>query len=323
MNRIGDIALFLRVLDLGSISAAARSLDLSVAVASQRLKRLERDLGVRLLHRTTRRLHATPEGAALAEQGRPLVEDLEALTGGLRQAGVDVSGTLRVTASASFGRQYLSPLLPEFLALHPRVKLSIHLTDQMVDLVSSGFDLAIRIGALDDSTLVARKLAVNHRVLCASPEYLRRHGTPRTPQELADHECVLLVGSQGRQDVWRFGDGAGGEIVVRVRGRMETNYGEIVRDAVVAGMGIAIHSSWHVVRDLREGRLVQVLSDYPIVDSGIYAVMPQRRLVPPRVRAFVDFLAGKFAVPPWNQAAQATREVEVLAPLPRAGEGLG
>jgi len=300
MDRIGDIALFLRVLDLGSISAAARSLDLSVAVASQRLKRLERDLGVRLLHRTTRRLHATPEGAALAEQGRPLVEDLEALTGGLRQAGAEISGTLRVTASASFGRQYLSPLLPEFLALHPRVKLSINLTDQMVDLVSAGFDLAIRIGALDDSSLVARKLAVNQRVLCASPDYLRRHGTPRTPQELTEHECVLLVGSQGRQDVWRFGDGAGGEIAVRVRGRMETNYGEIVRDAVVAGMGIAAHSDWHVVRDLREGRLVQVLADYPIAESGIYAVMPQRRLVPPRVRAFADFLAEKFANPPWG-----------------------
>lgn len=299
MDRIGDIALFLKVLDLGSISAAARSLDLSVAVASQRLKRLERDLGVRLLHRTTRRLHATPEGAALAEQGRPLVEDLEALTGGLRQAGADITGTLRVTASASFGRQYLSPLLPEFLALHPRVKLSIDLTDQMLDLVSAGFDLAIRIGALEDSSLVARKLATNHRLLCASPGYLRRHGTPRTPQDLAEHECVLLVGSAGRQDVWRFGDGAGGEIAVRVRGRVETNYGELVRDSAVAGMGIAVHSSWHVCEDLRAGRLVQVLPDYPIADSGIYAVMPQRRLVPPRVRAFVDFLAERFADPPW------------------------
>ena len=305
MDRIGDLTLFLRVLDLGSISAAARSLDLSVAVASQRLKRLERDLGVRLLHRTTRRLHATPEGAALAEQGRPLVEDLEALTGGLRQAAAEISGTLRVTASASFGRQYLSPLLPEFLALHPRVKLSINLTDQMVDLVSAGVDLAIRIGALDDSSLVARKLAVNRRVVCASPDYLRRHGTPRTPQDLVEHECVLLVGSQGRQDVWRFGDGAGGEIVVRVRGRMETNYGELVRDGAVAGMGIAIHSNWHASRDLREGRLVQVLQDYPIAESGIYAVMPQRRLVPPRVRAFVDFLAEKFADPPWETDSRA------------------
>jgi DNA-binding transcriptional LysR family regulator len=131
MDRVGDISLFLRVLDLGSISAAARSLDLSVAVASQRLKRLERDLGVRLLHRTTRQLHATPEGAALAEQGRVLVEDLEALTSGLRQTATEVAGTLRVTLPASFGRQYISPLLPEFLARHPRVKLSVNLNDQL------------------------------------------------------------------------------------------------------------------------------------------------------------------------------------------------
>jgi len=302
-DRIDDLSLFLRVLDLGSISAAARSLDLSVAVASQRLKRLEHELGVRLLHRTTRTLHATPEGAALAEQGRMLVEDLEALTSGLRQSGTDVSGTLRVTTSASFGRQYISPLLPEFLATHPRIRLSINLTDQMLDLVSAGFDLAIRIGALEDSSLVARKLASNRRVLCASPDYLRRHGTPRTPEDLVDHECVLLVGSQGRQDVWRMSDRDGHEIAVRVHGRLETNFGEVVRDAVVAGLGIAMHSSWHVCDDLRTGRLQALLPDYAIADTGIYALMPQRRLMPPRVRAFVDFLAERFGDdPPWERA---------------------
>ncbi|WP_316156166.1 LysR family transcriptional regulator [Cupriavidus sp. BIC8F] len=302
MDRIGDIGLFLRVLDLGSISAAARSLDLSVAVASQRLQRLERELGVRLLHRTTRRLHATPEGAVLAEQGRALVDDLEALGTSLRQAGTGVSGTLRVTTSSSFGRLYISPLLPEFLAQHPGLTLSVNLTDNVLDLVSAGFDLAIRIGALDDSTLVARRLANNRRLLCASPDYLRRRGTPRTPQELARHDCLVLVGSQGRQDLWRLGDGAGGEIAVRVRGRIEANTGELLSDAALAGFGIALHSTWHVSADLHAGRLVQVLPDYPLADTGIYAVMPQRRLAPPRVRAFVDFLAGRFGDnPPWEQ----------------------
>jgi DNA-binding transcriptional LysR family regulator len=191
MDRIGDIGLFLRVLDLGSISAAARSLDLSVAVASQRLQRLERDLGVRLLHRTTRRLHATPEGAILAEQGRVLVEDLEALSSSLRQAGAGVTGTLRLTTSASFGRQYVSPLLPDFLRAHPGVNLSIDLTDHVLDLVSSGYDLAIRIGALEDSTLVARKLADNQRLLCASPAYLREHGYPESPADLVRHQCLV------------------------------------------------------------------------------------------------------------------------------------
>lgn len=303
MDRIGDIGLFLRVLDLGSISAAARSLDLSVAVASQRLQRLERDLGVRLLHRTTRRLHATPEGAVLAEQGRALVEDLEALSGSLRQAGTGVTGVLRVTTSSSFGRQYVSPLLPDFLRAHPGVSLSISLTDHVLDIVSSGFDLAIRIGQLADSTLVARKLADNARVLCASPDYLRRHGVPQTPQDLANHECLVLVGSQGRADVWRLGDGAGGEIAVRVRGRVEANTGELLADAAIAGFGIALHSVWHVCHELRAGRLVQVLADYPLADSGIYAVMPQRRLVPPRVRAFVDYLAERWGeAPPWDAA---------------------
>ncbi|MFC5436336.1 LysR family transcriptional regulator [Rhodanobacter umsongensis] len=302
MDRVGDLSLFLRVLDLGSISAAARSLDLSVAVASQRLKRLERELGVRLLHRTTRQLHATPEGAALAEQGRALVEDLEALTGGLRQSATEVSGTLRVTIPASFGRQYISPLLPEFLALHPRVKLSVNLNDQILDLVGSGFDLGIRVGALGDSGLVARQLATNRRVLCASPDYLRRHGVPRTPADLATHDCLLLVGSQGRQDVWRFTDRKGREVAQRVQGRFESNQGELLRDAVVAGLGIALHSVWHVHEELRAGRLQVLLPDYPIAATGIHAVMPQRRLVPPRVRAFVDFLAGRLGEhPPWER----------------------
>ena len=302
MDRIGDLSLFLRVLDLGSISAAARSLDLSVAVASQRLKRLERELGVRLLHRTTRQLHATPEGAALAEQGRALVEDLEALTGGLRQSATEVTGTLRVTLPASFGRQYISPLLPEFLALHPRVKLSVNLNDQMLDLVGSGFDLGIRVGALGDSGLVARQLAVNRRVLCAAPDYLRRHGTPRTPADLAKHDCLLLVGSHGRQDSWRFTNRKGHEIVQRVQGRFESNQGELLRDAVVAGLGIALHSVWHVHEQLRDGRLQVLLPGYSIATTGIHAVMPQRRLVPPRVRAFVDFLAERFGKhPPWER----------------------
>jgi DNA-binding transcriptional LysR family regulator len=315
MDRIGDLGLFLKVLDLGSISAAARSLDLSVAVASQRLKRLEKQLGVRLLHRTTRRLHATPEGAALAEQGRALVEDLEALTTDLSQVGVEASGTLRMSASASFGRQYLSPLLPEFLARYPRIRISVDLDDRMQDLVSSGYDLAIRIGALDDSTLVARKIATNRRVLCASPGYLARRGTPKVPADLVDHACVILSGSQGRQDVWRMSDREGRETSVRVSGRFECNFGEVLRDAAVAGLGIALHSTWHVCDDLREGRLRRVLPEFTVPESGIFAVMPQRRLVPLRVRVFVDFLCEHFADPPWER--ESTRRVPAATRLPR------
>ena len=302
MDRLDDLALFLKVLDVGSITAAARALDLSPAVASQRLARLEKTLGVRLLHRTTRQLHPTPEGLALAEQGRGLVEDLDALVGGLRQAGTGVAGTLRVTTSAGFGRLHLSPLLPEFLARHPALRISMDLNDRVVDLVTAGFDLAIRIGALDDSSLVARRLAPNRRVLVASPDYLKRRGAPNVPADLADHDCLVLTGAQGRQDEWRMGDGQGGEIRVRVQGRMESNFGELLRDAAVAGMGIALHSTWHVAEDIRAGRLVEVLPDYPLATTGVWAVMPQRRLVPPRVRVFVEFLAERFGEnPAWDR----------------------
>ena len=304
MDRIVDLNLFLRVLDLGSISAAARSLDISVATASQRLQRLERSLGVRLFHRTTRRLRLTPEGEALVEQGRALIEDLEALTGVLQGSAGNITGTLRVSLPASFGRQYVSPLVPEFLARHPGLRLHLDLSDQMRDLSSEGFDLALRIGALRDSsaTLVARRLAPNRRVLCASPGYLRKRGVPAKPDQLTDHDCLLMVAGTGAHDVWRLRKPGGKEVSVRVRGRLESNLGEVIRDAALAGLGIALHSTWHVCEDLRAGRLRVVLPGYSPPESGIYAVMPQRRLVPARTRAFADFLAERFGrTPPWER----------------------
>ena len=314
MDRLDDLALFLRVLDQGSISAAARSLDLSPAVASQRLQRLERGLGVRLLQRTTRRLHPTPEGRLFAEQGRVLVEDLDALTAGLRRNAGEVTGTLRVTMSAAFSREYISAWLPEFLARHPKLRLFAHLSDEVVDVVGEGYDLAIRIGVLNDSSLVARQLAANRRVLCASPGYLRRHGRPRTPAELARHACVLLSG----QDVWRLVDRRGREHAVRVQGRFETTLGEALRDAALAGLGIAVHSLWHVHEALAQRRLEVVLPDYTFPDSGIWAVTPQRRLVPPRVRAFTEFLVEKLGdPPPWERGRPAV--VKRQPPARRGG----
>lgn len=304
LKHLDDLTLLLRVADLGSISAAARALDLSVAVASQRLQRLEKSLGVRLLHRTTRRLRLTLEGTALVERGRPLVEDLEALTGSLQDAAGEVSGTLSVTVPASFGRQYISPLLPEFLRRHPRLKLQIDLSDQARDLVREGFDLAIRIGELHDSTLVAKRIARSQRVLCASPAYLKRRGVPKSPDDLAAHDCLPLS-REGSRAVWRLRDPGGKEVSVRVRGPLESNLGEVLRDAALAGVGIALHSTWHVCEDLRAGRLQQVLPRYSPPESGIYAVMPQRRLVLPRARAFADFLAERFGDPPvWERHAR-------------------
>jgi DNA-binding transcriptional LysR family regulator len=302
MDRIEDFRLFLRVLDLGSISGAARSLDISAAVASQRLKRLEAALGVRLFHRTTRQLRVTVDGIALAEQGRSLIEDLEALTSGLRKSALDVAGTLRVTVPAAFGRQYLSPRLPGFLARHPNLKLAMDLNDQIQDLVGEGFDLAIRIGQVDAPNLIARRLASNRRVLCASPDYLKKRGTPQRPQDLVEHDCLLMFGNKGVRDTWMFRGNDGKQITVRVRGRIETNMGEVVRDAALAGLGISLHSTWHICEDLTAGRLRIVLPEYELPESAIYAVMPPRRLVLPRVRAFIDDLIEYLGdVPPWER----------------------
>jgi DNA-binding transcriptional LysR family regulator len=302
MDRLGDIALFLRVLDQGSISAAARSLDLSVAVASQRLQRLERTLGVRLLHRTTRRLHPTPEGQALAERGRILVQDLEALADGLRESAQAVAGPLRMTLPASFGLQYVSDWLPGFQRRHPQVSVSAHLSDDLVDLIKDGYDLAIRIGPLADSGLVARRIAGNRRVLVASPDYLHRHGVPRHPDDLAGHAGILLVGRDGRQDTWPLTDATGAPWRVRMHSRFESNHGELLRAAALAGQGIALHSLWHVADDLRAGRLKVLLPDWPPPESQISAVMPARSQQPPRVRAFVDYLLEQLGdVPPWER----------------------
>ncbi|NIC04812.1 LysR family transcriptional regulator [Billgrantia bachuensis] len=308
MSRIDDLSLFLRILDLGSISEAARSLGLSAAVASQRLKRLERELGVRLLQRTTRQLRPTPEGRSLAEQGRAAVEDLEALTSGLHRSTREVAGTLRLTLPPTFGRLYVSPLLSRFLSRYPRLRLDLDLSDQRRAIVGSGFDLAIRIGSLADSSLVARRLATNRRVLCASPAYLKRHGTPRVPEELTRHECLLLTDGEGEPGHWRLCGASGESVEVKVDGRIRSSQGELLRDAAVAGLGIVQHSIWHVCDDLRAGRLQRILPDHMPPETGIHAVMPQRRLVPPRVRAFIDFLVEQWEpVPPWERHTNAVK----------------
>lgn len=299
-DRLADLDLFLRTLELGTISGAARSLGVSTAVASQRLQRLERVLGVQLLHRTTRRLAATREGEELATRGRPLIEDLEALTGSLRGEAGEVSGVLRITAPASVARQYLSPVLPIFLERHPRLRLHAQFTDDNLDLVAAGLDLALRIGVLEASSMIARKLADDHRVLVAAPAYLARRGAPKLPADLARHDCLVLIRSTGPVDHWRLRDGKGRETTVRVVGRFESSLGETLRDAVVAGLGIALHSECMVVDDLRAGRLVRVLPAYTPPSAGVYAVTPSRRIVPARVQAFVDFLVEQFELPPWN-----------------------
>ncbi|ELA00001.1 LysR family transcriptional regulator [Cupriavidus sp. HMR-1] len=290
-----DIAVFVRAAALGNLSAAARDLGLSTSTASARLQRLEDRLGTRLLHRTTRRLSLTGDGEQFLTHAEPLLAASEVAAQSVGRGAEVPHGPLRVTAPASFGRQHVSPAIPAFLSTYPGITLDLRLSDQIVGLVDSGIDVALRMGALPDSSLVARPLAPSHRVICASPEYLARHGTPRHPEDLRNHNCLIL----GDQSTWRF-DTPVGESAVSVRGTLRADNGEVIRDAIIAGMGIALKSTWDVAPYLRRGELVTVLDEYPILPVvSIWAVYPSRHLVPAKTHAFVDFFANWFGSPPY------------------------
>lgn len=290
-----DVAVFVRAAALGSVSAAARDLGISTSAASARLGHLEERLDTRLLHRTTRRLALTADGERFMEHAQQLLDVAEAAAMAVGRGAQEPQGQLRVTVPASFGRQHVSPAVPAFLAAHPGLSLDLRLTDQVVDLVDAGIDVALRMGALPDSTLVARPLAPSRRVVCASPAYLAEFGIPRHPSALRDHNCLLL----GDQTSWRF-DTPGGETPVPVRGNLRADNGEVIRDALVGGVGIAIKSTWDVGDHLRDGTLVTLLDDYRVMPLvSIWAVYPSRRLVPAKTRAFIEFFADRFGSPPY------------------------
>ncbi|QYY30762.1 MULTISPECIES: LysR family transcriptional regulator [Cupriavidus] len=290
-----DVAVFTRAASLGNLSAAARDLQLSTSTASARLARLEQTLGTRLLHRTTRRLSLTADGERFIEHAQQLLATAEAAEQSVGKGARAPHGLLRVTAPASFGRQHVSPAIPAFLETYPEIRLDLRLSDQVVPLVDAGIDVALRMGALPDSSLVARALAPSRRVICAAPSYLAAHGIPKHPDDLRTHNCLIL----GDQSAWRF-DTPLGETAVTVHGNLRVDNGEVIRDALVAGMGIALKSTWDVGALLRSGQLVTVLDEYPVLPAvSIWAVYPSRHLVPAKTRAFVDFFAARFGNPPY------------------------
>lgn len=290
-----DVAVFARAAALGNLSAAARDLGLSTSTASARLGRLEQALGSRLLHRTTRRLALTADGERFLPHAEQMLATAELAVQSVGSSAEQPRGQLRVTVPASFGRQHVSPALPGFLAAYPDITLDLRLTDQVIGLVDASIDVALRMGVLPDSTLVARPLAPSRRVICAAPSYLRQRGVPRHPDDLRAHNCLLLAD----QSAWRF-DTPLGETVVHVRGNLRADNGEVIRDALVAGVGIALKSTWDVGPLLRGGDLVTVLDEYPVLPAvSIWAVFPSRHLVPAKTRAFVDFFAERFGDPPY------------------------
>ncbi|WP_323118706.1 LysR family transcriptional regulator [Burkholderia alba] len=290
-----DVALFVRAALLANVSAAGREFGVSAAVASARIAQLERQLGARLLHRTTRRVSVTQDGEVFMERAQRLLDAADAARAAVGRARAEPHGRLRVSMSSSFGRQHVAPVIPAFLRRYPDVSLELRLSDEVVDLVDDGIDVAVRLGALKDSSLVARKLAVNRRVICGSPAYLAAHGTPRHPADLARHECVIL----GDQRDWSFATPTG-PLTVRVDGRLVASNGEAIREALLDGFGLALKSTWDVGPHLRDGTLVAVLGDYPLADTvAIWAVYPSRAFVPLKTLAFIDFLAAHFGDPPY------------------------
>ncbi|GAU80868.1 LysR family transcriptional regulator [Bosea sp. BIWAKO-01] len=296
MDRFGDLDVFAHVVTAKSMSAAGRELKLSPAVISKRIRRLEERLGVRLLQRTTRQLSLTEAGQGFYERVVSILSSIEDAEAWVASGTGQARGTLRVSAPTSFGRLHIAPHLKPFLDANPMVTVDLILSDSFVDIIAEGFDLAVRIADLQDSSLVAKRLAPNHRVLCAAPDYVAAHGIPASIEELSHHTLIAH-----NADQWRL-DGPSGPVTVRVNGPLRTNSSEVVREALLAGVGIALRSTWDVGPELKTGQLVRVLPDYSVGKRvAVYAVYPSRRHMEQKVRVFVDYLAELYgATPYWD-----------------------
>jgi DNA-binding transcriptional LysR family regulator len=315
-DSLTEMSVFSRVVAAGSLSAAARELGLSPAGVSRRLAALEQRLGVRLINRTTRSLHLTDEGARYYDACARLLSEIEEADAAVSAGRAEPKGALKVALPASFGHLHVAPLIPRFAARYPNVQLALSLSDRSVNLIEEGFDLAIRIAHLADSSLAARKLAPNRRVVCASPEYLRRHGQPRHPEDLAGHNC-LTTHDFAHTWEYRTPDGKSGS--VRVAGRHACDNWEVLREWAVAGLGIALKSTWDVRRQLEEGSLVTLFPGYTFdTDVAIYAVYPHRRFLPAKTRAFIEFLADSFGPEPyWDKPSPGGEPPPAGWPKPR------
>ncbi|BBO20275.1 MAG: LysR family transcriptional regulator [Rhodocyclaceae bacterium] len=292
MSRLKQIETFVSVASRGSLSAAAAAEGVAPGVVSRRLDALEARLGVKLLLRTTRRVTLTFEGSAYLEDCQRILRELGDAEASVSLGGVKARGHLRLSAPAGFGRRHVAPLVMQFLDANPEVTVNLDLSDRLVDLVNEGIDCAVRVGELTDSSLVSIRLAENPRVVVASPAYLDKHGTPRALADLANHNCLSL----GQQRGWLFRDG--GEIVsIKVSGQLECNDGAVLHEWALAGRGLAWRSMWEVGEDLRRGALLSVLGEFAAPPTGIYAVFPQRKYLPLRVRLLVDHLKHSYGSP--------------------------
>ncbi len=294
MDTLEGLPVFVRVVREGSFSAAARVLELTPSAVSKQIGRLEDRLTVRLFNRTTRRLSLTEEGAAFYERASRILADLEDAAESVSSLKAVPRGRLRVTLPTAFGILHLLPALPDFIARHPEVTLEIDLNDRFVNMIEEGFDLALRVGDLEDSSLIGRRLAANRRVLAAAPAYLAGRPAPQRPEDLAGHDCLVYTYRAQRHD-WHLVDDAGNESLVSVTGKLETNNPMMLREAALSGLGVVLLPLWIVGPDLKAGRLERILPTHHWPDSAIHAVYPPGRHLSAKVRSFVDFLVERFA----------------------------
>ena len=309
MDKLKVFETFVAVATKGSLTAAARAEGVAPAIVGRRLDALEEYLGVKLMVRTTRHITLTHEGIAFLEDCQRLLSDVANAEASVSAGGVKASGHLRITAPAGFGRRHVAPLVPLFRQLHPDVTISLNLSDRVVDLAGEGFDCAVRVGDLPDSSLVSVRMADNRRLCVATPQYLARHGTPQHPNELLQHACLTLSSdaSQTRGWAFRVPNDAGGHEVVHLRpgGPLDCSDGQVLHDWCLAGNGIAWRSTWEVESEIRAGRLLAVLEDFAAPPNGIYVVFPQRKHLPLRVRLWIEYLKQRYSEPGYWQRESA------------------
>lgn len=293
MDRLKQIETFVAVATRGSLTAAAQAEGVAPAIIGRRMDALEARLGVKLLVRTTRRISLTHEGSAFLEDCQRLITDFNNAEASVSEGGVKASGHLRITGPAGFGRRHVAPLVPAFLAEHPDVSLSLNLSDRVVDIVNEGFDCAVRVGDLPDSSLVSVRLADNRRLCVATPAYLQRAGVPSHPSELARHACLTLSSDASQTRGWAFViDGNVSHL--RPTARLDCSDGQVLHDWCLAGHGIAWRSTWEIDAEIEAGALVPVLDEFAAPPNGIYAVFPGAKHLPLRVRLWLDFLRAEY-----------------------------
>ena len=292
MDRFEALRVFAQVVESMSFVRAAERLDLSTTAVSRYVAELEDHLHTRLLQRTTRRISLTETGRAFHERCVQILAELDEAEREAAQETAEPRGTIRLTTSVNFGTHQVTPAIALFLARHPQVKIDVSLSDRIVDIIEEGFDLAIRIGGTGAQNLAARKLGETRFVLCASPDYIARHGAPASPEDLARHNCLTY--EYALRDAWTFRDAAGRERAVRVAGSLNSNNGDLNAAAAVQGVGSALEPDFIVGSELKRGKLVPVLESFEAPALPIYAVYPSRRFLPAKVRAFVDFLVERF-----------------------------